>query len=99
MKTQCHNLYTGFVDPSMYVLTLPSKHLVSITIVGSSFSQIIRQNSPTVFGKGPVVIIIIIHFVYVNYLMYCILTLSSYIGIWFIVALRVYKKNAYKSMI
>ena len=35
-------------------LTLPaSMHLVSITIFGSRFSQIIRQKSETVLGMGP----------------------------------------------
>ena len=74
------------------VLTLPSKHLVSITMVESLFSQIILQKSPTVFGKGPVAIII--HFVFVNCRAHVLLTLSSYIGIWLTVAL----KDGYKSM-
>ena len=40
-------------------LTLPSNILVSMTIVGTRCSQIIRQKSSTELSVGPVIIIII----------------------------------------
>ena len=49
--------WLGF-SPRMWkffsVLTFPSKHLVSMTTVGSLYSQIIRQKSRTVLAMGPV---------------------------------------------
>ena len=71
------------------MLTLPSKHLVSITMVESLFSQTICQKSLTVLGKGPVAIIL--YFVDINCQAHVLLTLSSYIGICLIVALREYR--------
>ena len=79
------------------MLTLPSKHLVSIAIVESFFSQIIRQKSPAVFGKGPITMII--HFAYVHINCLIIPTLSCYIGIWLVVALKGEYTQLIKSMI
>ena len=57
--------------------TLPSKTRVSMTTVGSFFSQIILQKSLTVFGMGPNVYDNIPHTVHGIVYQNCCLTLGS----------------------
>ena len=51
---QCFVVNSWVFLGGFFLLTFPSKHLVSMTTVGSLYSQIIRQKSLTVLAMGPV---------------------------------------------